>query len=133
MDIAETPITDIPTDWLEAFCVLVDEDSEFAEEIKAIYRMRDIEQRDGVHYIPDPGAAQAELARREERPWEAITRLEANKVIREAFGWKFTQAARLLNRLSPVMRRGRQMYFLADIEAVVERTYEWPCVIVNLT
>ncbi|HEY1705934.1 MAG TPA: hypothetical protein VGG75_40140 [Trebonia sp.] len=63
----------IPDDWLEAFLLVTaedggDPDSRFASEIQAIFRMRDIQAREGRCLVVHPKAARAEKLRREGRP-----------------------------------------------------------------
>ncbi len=60
----------VPTDWLGASATYLSEDEQpdpdaaFAERIRAIYRRREIEDRDGTDYIVSPDDVFEELARR---------------------------------------------------------------------
>lgn len=71
------PVEDLsylPDDWLEAFLLVTDEDRDgdpdarFVSEIEAIFRMRDIQAREGRSLIVHPKAARAEKLRREGKP-----------------------------------------------------------------
>jgi hypothetical protein len=64
-------LSHLPTDWLKAFAVWVGEpdgtlppEEVFTRRIEAIFRMRDIERREGRSFAANPDDALAELARR---------------------------------------------------------------------
>lgn len=66
-------LSHLPNDWLDAFLFLIDEEDggaedRFAAEIEAIFRMRDIQRREGCSLHAYPDAARAEKLRREGKP-----------------------------------------------------------------
>lgn len=78
MTLPQSPPTDaeylaaIPTDWLEAYADYLgdhedlDPDAAFVRSVAALFRLREISQREGCRFAPHPMAALAELARRRE-------------------------------------------------------------------
>ena len=69
-------LSELPTDWLEAFADYVGEDGSgnpdatFGRRIAAAFRMREIERREGRPLSASADAGLAELARRSSRPDE---------------------------------------------------------------
>ncbi len=120
-------LSDPPADWLEAYAVLLCEDDcgdSFVREIEAIYRLRDIEVRDGYRRSPRYQEAVAELVRRglrepEPEP-ELITRTAAADAIAAAWGEARARVRYFVSWLPVVHRGGRQWYRTADVRRFIE-------------
>lgn len=65
-------LSHLPDDWLDAFLLLTNEDDDapdkFASRIQAIYRMHEIESREGRSLTACPKSARVEKLRREGKP-----------------------------------------------------------------
>jgi hypothetical protein len=129
---ANSPARDLseaPDDWLQAYAILLDEDNasedKFVRHIEAIYKLREIEDRDG-HRGASFEEVKAELIRRGLRETdpepEFMTRSATVAAIKERDGCKLHQA-RYLASLLPCFTKdghkwltGPQRYRIADVK-----------------
>lgn len=102
-------LADVPTDWLESYAQLVSDDGEFADDVAAIYRMREIERREGRTFSGRAEDVLAELAERQDpdgskRRAAEIARLtaEAKKVKELIASYRGRSLWALLKRLDGI-------------------------------
>lgn len=128
-------LSNAPDDWLQARAAWLDEDNashdKFVHQIEAIYRMREIAEREGREWRASFEEVKAELVRRGLREPdpdpEFMTRSATVAAIKEKFGCDLRRARYWAGLLPAVtedgrdwnISRGRQWYRKADVEAIL--------------
>lgn len=124
-------LREVPEEWLEVYITVISEepaddpDAAFAEQMKAIFRMHEIEAGEGVFLhglIRDPGAAQIELDRRrgvKPRAPELMSRSDAVASVMRCLDMPKRLAWWCLDTIPEIRDRERRLYKLADVQALL--------------